>query len=74
MSLVRIASFLIVKTVVSGKKSVMSTNHCARTTSCLKRDYLEFDFFKNKWRITCLTAGFYFTGLKCGAVVILNNM
>ena len=34
MSLVRIASFLIVKTVVSGKKSVMSTNHCART-SCL---------------------------------------
>ena len=31
ISLVRNASFLIVKTVVSGKKSVMSTNHCVRT-------------------------------------------
>ena len=34
ISLVRNASFLIVKTVVSGKKSVMSKNQCART-SCL---------------------------------------
>ena len=32
ISLVRSASFLIVKKVVSGKKSVMSTNHCARTS------------------------------------------
>ena len=32
ISLVRNSSFLIVKTVVSGKKSVMSTNHCARTS------------------------------------------
>ena len=32
MSLLRIASFLIVKTVVSGKNSVMSKNHCARTS------------------------------------------
>ena len=31
ISLVRNASFLIVKTVVSGKKSMMSKNHCART-------------------------------------------
>ena len=31
ISLVRNASFLIVKTVVSGKNSVMSKNHCART-------------------------------------------
>ena len=31
MSLVRNASFPIVKTVVSGEKSVMSTKHCART-------------------------------------------
>ena len=31
MSLVRNASFPIVKTVVSGKKSVISTNHCAKT-------------------------------------------
>ena len=31
MPLVRNASFLIVKTVVSGKNSVMSTNHCTRT-------------------------------------------
>ena len=30
MSLVRNANFLIVKTVVSGKKSVMPTNHCVR--------------------------------------------
>ena len=32
ISLVRNASFLIVKTVVSGKKSVISTNQCARTS------------------------------------------
>ena len=32
ISLVRNASFLIRKTVVSGKKSVMSKNHCARTS------------------------------------------
>ena len=32
ISLVRNASFLIIKTVVSGKKSAMSTNHCARTS------------------------------------------
>ena len=31
MSLVCNVSFLIVKTIVLGKKSVMSTNHCART-------------------------------------------
>ena len=32
ISLVRNASFRIVKTVVSGKKSVISTKHCARTS------------------------------------------
>ena len=32
ISLVRNASFLIVKTVVTGKKLVVSTNHCARTS------------------------------------------
>ena len=32
ISLVHNASFIIVKTVVSGKKSVMSTNHFARTS------------------------------------------
>ena len=32
ISLVRNAIFLIVKTVVSGKKWVMSTNNCARTS------------------------------------------
>ena len=31
VSLVSTASFLIVKTVVSGKKSAMSTNYCTRT-------------------------------------------
>ena len=48
MSLVRNTSFLIVKTVVSGKKSVMSTNHCVRT------------FF---WRVRACATHFWFVHL-----------
>ena len=70
MSLVRNASFLIVKTVVSGKKSVMSTNHCERTPCLWVRAFAPHCWFVHlpNWHFSL-----HLPPLQCPVICAVDN-